>query len=265
MRESQPLNDSPGVRPMSFAIRRKAEALPERFEIATDDGVVAVALRRNPRARNFTLRVAGPARPPVLTLPRRGSLDEARRFLDRHSQWLQRQIDRLPPATTFADGAPIPFRGVMHVIRHEPQRRGTVAVDTDGAEPALVVSGDRRHLRRRLVDFLKREARRDIEWAVIRHSLAIGVRAKAIRVRDQSSRWGSCSAAGHLSFSWRLVMAPPFVLDYLAAHEVAHLRELNHSRRFWRLCEALAPETQAARAWLQHNGPALHAIGAEKG
>ena len=248
---------------MAFFARRSVEPLPDRFEVATEAGVVAVDLRRHPRARNYTLRVAGPARPPVLTMPKRGSLNEARRFLDRHSGWLKRQIEKLPPTTAIADGAPMPFRGVMHVIRHTPGKRGTVAVDTDGDEPALVVCGEARHLRRRVIDFMKREAKRDLEWAVIRHSLAIGVCARAIRLRDQTSRWGSCSPNGHLSFSWRLVMAPPFVLDYLAAHEVAHLRELNHSRRFWRLCEGMCGETAAARAWLQHNGPALHAIGAD--
>jgi hypothetical protein len=248
---------------MPLFARRLAEPLPDCFEVATESGVVAVDLRRHPRARNYTLRVAGPSRAPVLTMPKRGTLNEARRFLDRHSGWLKRQIEKLPPTTAIADGAPIPFRGVMHVIRHDSGRRGTVAVDTEADRSTLAVSGDPRHLRRRVIDFMKREAKRDLEWAVIRHALTIGVRAKAIRLRDQTSRWGSCSTTGLLSFSWRLVMAPPFVLDYLAAHEVAHLRELNHSRRFWRLCEAMAPETAAARAWLQHNGPALHAIGAD--
>ncbi len=99
---------------------------------------------------------------------------------------------------------------------------------------------------------------------MIRHALAAGVRATSIKLRDQTTRWGSCSPDGRLSFSWRLVMAPPFALDYLAAHEVSHLVELNHSARFWQLCRALCPETERARAWLGENGPALHAIGAEK-
>ena len=248
---------------MAFFARRAAESIPDQFEIATDNGVVAVDLRRHPRARNYTLRVAGPSRPPVLTIPKRGSLSEARRFLDRHSAWLQRQMAKQPQATIIADGARIPLRGVMHVIRHR-EGRGTVAIEAGAPAPTIAVHGELEHLRRRVVDFLKREAKRDLEWAVIRHTLALGVRAKAIRLRDQSSRWGSCSADGHLSFSWRLVMAPPIVLDYLAAHEVAHLRELNHSRRFWQLCETLAPQAHAARAWLQANGPALHAIGAEQ-
>jgi predicted metal-dependent hydrolase len=248
---------------MGFFARRPAEPVPDQFEVATANGVVAVDLRRHPRARNYTLRLAGPARPPVLTMPKRGSLNEARRFLDRHTGWLERQMEKLPPATTFADGWPLPFRGVMYTIRHDPSRRGTVTVERDGETPEIVVAGDPRHTRRRILDFLKREAKKDIEWAVIRHALAIGVRAKVIRIRDQKSRWGSCSPDGHLSFSWRLVMAPPFVLDYLAAHEVAHMRELNHSPSFWALCEGMAPRSAEARAWLAHNGPALHAIGAE--
>lgn len=249
---------------MGFFSRRMAEPIPDQFEVTTDAGVVAVDLRRHPRARNYTLRVAGPQRPPVLTMPKRGTLNEARRFLDRHTGWLKSQIERLPPTTAFVDGAPLPFRGVMHVIRHNPNGRGTVTIDAAGETPAVVVSGDVRHLRRRLTDFLKREAKRDLEWAVVRHSLALGVRAKAIRIRDTSSRWGSCSAKGELSFSWRLIMGPPFVLDYLAAHEVTHLKEMNHSPTFWRLCASLAPRSAEARAWLMHNGPALHAIGADR-
>ncbi len=250
---------------MSFFARKPAEPVPNSIEVATSSGVMAVDLRRHPRARNYTLRVAGPARAPVLTMPKRGSLNESRKFLDRHSGWLSRQIEKLPVPTAIADGAVIPLRGVLHVIRHAPGKRGTVTVEAaePGAMPVLLVAGEASHLRRRVLDFLKREAKRDLEWAVIRHTLSLGVRAKAVRLRDQVSRWGSCSATGHLSFSWRLVMAPPFVLDYLAAHEVSHLRELNHSRRFWQLCEALAPQSQAARAWLRANGPALHAIGAE--
>ena len=236
--------------------------VPDRFEIATESGLVPVAIRRHPRARNYTLRVSAPGRPPVLTMPQRGSLAEAQRFLERHAGWLRRQIDRLPPAIAIADGAALPLRGVLHTIHHAPGRRGTVTVGTDADGPALYVAGEAAHLRRRVLDFLKREARRDIEAAVARHAARLGVRPKAIRTRDQITRWGSCTATGHLSFSWRLIMAPPLVLDYLAAHEVAHLSEMNHSRRFWTLCKSLAPETDTARAWLASHGPALHAIGA---
>ena len=243
-------------------IEKTIETRLDRFEIATESGIVSVDLRRHSRARNYTLRVGGPARPPVLTMPKRGTLGEARRFLDSHATWLKRQLDRLPHPQPIVAGSTVPFRGTQHTVR-QATGRGTVAVEMNGHGPTLVVSGEARHLRRRLVDFLRREARRDIEAAVIRHAGALGARVKAVRVRDQTSRWGSCSATGHLSFSWRLVMAPPFVLDYVAAHEVAHLRELNHSRRFWRLVEELCPTTKEARAWLRVHGAALHAIGAD--
>jgi predicted metal-dependent hydrolase len=244
-------------------VRKIARPTADHFEIATDSGLVSVDIRRHPRARNYTLRVAGPAKPPVLTMPQRGSLREARAFLYRHSAWLKRQIDRLPQPAPIADGVTIPIRGTPHIVRHVPERRGTVAVETGEALPTLAVAGEASHLRRRVLDFMKREARRDIETAVLRHAATLGVRPKVIRLRDQTSRWGSCSATGQLSFSWRLIMAPPFVLEYLAAHEVAHLRELNQSRRFWRLVEWLCPETKQARAWLQSRGAALHAIGVE--
>jgi predicted metal-dependent hydrolase len=158
-----------------------------------------------------------------------------------------------------ADGAAIPIRGVLHVIRHEPYRRWT-GVSAAGDCPVLAVSGEAAHLRRRVADYLKREARRDLEAAVLRHAALLGVKPAQVRLRDQRSRWGSCSHNGHLSFSWRLIMAPPFVLDYLAAHEVSHLVEHNHSLRFWRLVERICPERHRARAWLRTLGSTLHAV-----
>ena len=148
-----------------------------------------------------------------------------------------------------------------HVIRHEPYRRWT-GVSGDENGQVLAVSGEAAHLRRRVVDYLKREARRDLEAAVALHAGALSVRPTLMRVRDQRSRWGSCSGDGHLSFSWRLIMAPPFVLNYLAAHEVAHLLEHNHSRRFWRLVEQICPDRHRARAWLRSEGSSLHAVDA---
>ncbi len=246
---------------MPLFVRRKPA--DDRFEIATESGVVAVDIRRHPRARNFTLRVAGPARPPILTMPKRGSVRDAQRFLERHSAWLTRQLARLPRPNPIAAGGEIPVRGAPHVIRHAGRRRGTAVLRLEGERPELVVAGDPAHLSRRVVDFLKREARRDLTTAVNRHAARLEVRPTAVRLRDQTSRWGSCSAGGQLSFSWRLIMAPPFVLNYLAAHEVAHLAELNHSRQFWRLVAALCPDVEQARAWLAVHGASLHAIGAE--
>jgi predicted metal-dependent hydrolase len=117
------------------------------------------------------------------------------------------------------------------------------------------------HVARRVADFLKREAKRDLEAASRAAAEKLGVRLRRIAIRDQTSRWGSCSAEGVLSYSWRLILAPPFVLDYLAAHEVAHLVEMNHSRRFWRLVERLYPDVARAKAWLDAHGAELHRYG----
>jgi predicted metal-dependent hydrolase len=247
---------------MRLFARKPVQPLPEAFELATDAGVIAVALRRNPRARNYTLRIGGPTRPPTLTIPPRGSLSGAQRFLDRHLGWLQRQVSKVPAALVIADGEAIPIRGVEHRVRHEPYRRWT-GVSDDMGTPVLAVSGEAAHLRRRVVDYLKREARRDLDAAVIRYAAMLGVRPKQMRIRDTRSRWGSCSHDGHLSFSWRLIMAPPFVLDYLAAHEVAHMVEHNHSRRFWKVVEAICPDRHRARVWLRTEGTTLHAVDAE--
>jgi hypothetical protein len=110
-------------------------------------------------------------------------------------------------------------------------------------------------------DYLKREAKRDLEAASRQAAVALGAEVRRISVRDQSSRWGSCSSGGVLSYSWRLILAPPFVLDYLAAHEVAHLIEMNHSRRFWRLVERICPDMGRAKAWLDAHGADLHRYG----
>jgi predicted metal-dependent hydrolase len=247
---------------MVFFERKPPPQRATHFDLATERGTVAIALRRHPRARNYTLRVGTPAGSPVLTMPARGSLAEARAFLDRNAGWLVNQMGKLPVARPIEDGATLPFRGVPHQIRHVPHGRGPVTVAANGEGAMLIVTGRPEYLRRRIVDFMKREARRDLERAALRHAMMLGVRIKAIRLRDQTTRWGSCTATGHLSFSWRLIMAPPFVLDYLAAHEVAHLHEMNHSPRFWHLVESVCAETRAARAWLNHEGVRLHAIGA---
>jgi predicted metal-dependent hydrolase len=117
------------------------------------------------------------------------------------------------------------------------------------------------HVGRRVSDFLRREAARDLEAASRRAAEALGVPVKRISVRDQSSRWGSCSTTGVLSYSWRLILAPPFVLNYLAVHESAHLIEMNHSPRFWRLVKSVCTDAERAKAWLDVHGGDLHRYG----
>jgi predicted metal-dependent hydrolase len=240
--------------------RRPSE--PSAIEIFFERAAYLVQLRRHRQARRYTLRIDAATREVILTIPPRGSLKEARDFAQKHGSWIAARLNRLPEAAPFAHGIEVPLRGVSHRIVHRRGQRGTVWTETDDrGDKLLCVAGEPPHLDRRIADFLKREARRELEAASRRHAQALGVAITRVSVRDQSSRWGSCSNTGVLSFSWRLILAPPYVLDYLAAHEVAHLVELNHSARFWRLVTKLYPGHERAKAWLDAHGTDLHRYG----
>ena len=227
---------------------------------------IIVALRRAPAARRFTLRVRFAARDAVLTMPSRASLRDARAFAERHAAWIATRLNRLPETIPFAHGSVVPLRGVDHSLVHLPGARGTVWREERedlATRFALCVAGQVEHVHRRVQDHFKREARADLEAAVARHTATLGLPPRCVGLRDPVSRWGSCSSSGSLNFSWRLIMAPPFVLDYLAAHEVAHLVHLDHSPRFWALARCLCAETDRAESWLSANGAHLHKYGAK--
>jgi predicted metal-dependent hydrolase len=234
---------------------------PATVEVAFDRASYVVQLRRNVRARRYTLRIHAATREVVLTMPARGSLSEAKAFAQRNGGWIAARLGRLPEATPFIDGAIVPVRGEPHRITHRPGARGTVWVEVVGAEALLCVAGGGPHLARRVSDFLRREAKRDLEHASRHYAAALIAKVASVTVRDTSSRWGSCSASGALSFSWRLILAPPHVLDYLAAHEVTHLVEMSHAPRFWRILSGICPEMERAKAWLDAHGAELHRYG----
>lgn len=244
--------------------RRPTE--PSTIHVAVEGHFYPIRVRRHRQARRYTLRVLATTREVILTLPPRGTLKEAQAFADKHRAWIAVRLHRLPKAAPFAAGTVLPLRGIAHRIVHRRGSRGTVWTEADtNGERLLCVAGEAPHIARRIADYLRREARRDLEVAIRRHAQTLGVRPRRILVRDQTSRWGSCSTTGALSFSWRLILAPPFVLDYLAAHEVAHLVEMNHSRRFWRVVERLYPGLERAKAWLDLRGNDLHRYGAQAG
>jgi predicted metal-dependent hydrolase len=240
--------------------RRPSE--PQAIELVFDGAMYLVRLSRHRRARRYTLRIHAATREVVLTIPPRGNVKEAKAFAERHGGWIAARLGRLPEVVPFTHGTVVPLRDVSHRIVHRRTLRGTVSREIDERGNRFIcVPGDPPHLGRRVSDFFKREAKRDLEAATRRYADQLGVKIKRVAVRDQSSRWGSCSTTGVLSFSWRLVLAPPFVLDYLAAHEVAHLVEMNHSRRFWRLLGRLCPNMARAKVWLDVHGPDLHRYG----
>jgi len=244
--------------------RRSSE--PAAISVEFEQDIYLVRVRRHRQARRYTLRIHAATREVVLTMPPRGSLRDAREFAQKHGGWIATRLGRLPKPAPFAHGTLLPLRGVEHRIVHRRGARGTVWTESDEtSERLLCVAGEAAHVARRVGDYLKREAKRDLEVASRTAADALGVRVKRVSVRDQSSRWGSCSTTGLLSYSWRLILAPPFVLDYLAAHEVAHLIEMNHSRRFWRLVERICPDLSRAKAWLDAHGSDLHRYGLEEG
>ncbi|MCP8938808.1 M48 family metallopeptidase [Alsobacter sp. SYSU M60028] len=247
---------------LRLGLRRHAAPAkdPTHIDVTHGDDVFRVAVKRATGARRFTLRVSAATGDVVLTLPTRGDLARAQDFALRHGGWIASRMAKLPAGVEIGPGAIIPFRGEDHLVEHRAQARGTVWTERmQGRGPArLVVAGSAEHAPRRVADFLKREAKKDLDAAVLKYTTALGVRAVKITLRDTRSRWGSCSAAGRLNFSWRLILAPPFVLDYLAAHEVAHLKEMNHSPRFWRIVHKLCDRTDEAEAWLKRHGSSLH-------
>ena len=239
----------------------------ERWTLLEVDGSpVDVRVVENPRTTRLTLRIVPAQRATEslkVTVPPGTPEDEVDRFLHKNRAWAAARLKRLPQPVRLTDGAVVPLRGVPHRIAHSGIGRGVCSIGMDDDGHRLIrVFGDPAFTGRKVADFLKRQARQDLSRAVKLHGDRLGVKAKSITLRDTTSRWGSCSSSGALNFSWRIVLAPPQVLDYLAAHEVAHLREMNHSDRFWALVEETCPDFDAQRAWLRAHGTALHAVAA---
>lgn len=222
---------------------------------------VPLNVRINPRARRIIVKVHPSTGAVSVVAPSARAVNPALDFARSERGWIAERLARIPPPVPFAPGAVLPYRGVGHVIRWSGSKRGLVVIDQEAYRPTIRVSGGLEFLNRRIEDWFKRQARFHLTRKVEAYAEALGVKVRRLTIRDGASRWGSCSSNGALSFSWRLVMAPPFVLDYVAAHEVAHLREMNHGPRFWRLVERMVGDSTAAQDWLRENGSQLHRYG----
>jgi len=225
--------------------------------LSLPSGPARVQWRRSARARRISLRIDPRGGAVVVTLPLRAGRRAGMALLMDHADWVAERLAALPGAVAFADGAVVPLEGRPHRIRHLPEGRGGAWLEGE----AILVAGAPEFLARRVADFLRGEARRRISALVTAKAAAAGLKPRRISVKDTRSRWGSCTPDGSLGFSWRLVMAPGFVQDYVAAHEVAHLRHMNHGPRFWALVAELTPHTDAAIAWLRGQGAGLLRIG----
>jgi len=225
--------------------------------LAVDGREVPLTVRRHRRARRISLRVDAAAGGLVLTLPSRTPEREGMAFVREQAGWIATRIAALPLAAPFRPGAHVPYLGVEHLIVHRPDARGHAWRENG----AIHVAGRIEHLPRRLTDWLKGEARREIGARARAKAARLGRTITRITVRDTRSRWGSCTEAGALSFSWRLVLAPEAVLDYVVAHEVAHLAEMNHGRKFWALVDDMTTDRADAVRWLGRHGEGLHRYG----
>ncbi len=231
--------------------------LPRSEMLALPGGPTRVEWRRNRRARRVSLRIDPCGGGVVVTLPTRAGRGAGVALLMTHADWVANRIAALPQAVPFADGAIVSISGVPHRIRHVPQERGGAWVE----DCELLVSGAPEFLRRRVLDFLRAEALRRLSGSVFVKAAMLNVTPRRIAVKDTRSRWGSCAADGSLAFSWRLVMTPEFVQDYVVGHEVAHLKYMNHGKRFWNLVDRLTPHAATAIPWLRAEGFRLLRIG----
>lgn len=215
-----------------------------------------VEWRRSARARRISLRVDARSGRVVLTLPLRAARATGLAALQTHAGWIRARLDRLPAPVRLQDGALVPLGGVPHRIRHRP---GLLGGAVAGGE--LHVGGAPESLPRRVTDLLRGEARRSLGALAVAKAGLAGLPLHGVVVRDTRSRWGSCTAAGTLMFCWRLVMAPAAVQDYVVAHEVAHLRHMDHGPAFWALVDTLTPHRRMAGAWLLAEGARLQRVG----
>lgn len=228
----------------------------EHLPLANGD-LVPIRFRVDGRARRISIKIEKIGGLVTVTAPTESALPAARRFLSKRVGWLAARRSETEPATPFNAGERVPYLGRLRRLVAAPKAIDPVTTTDD----ALIFAGPPETIERNLIRFYKADALNRLKSAAARHAKEIDAEITGITVRDPKTRWGSCAATGRLSFSWRLVMAPLSVLDYVAAHEVAHLRHMNHGDAFWKLVAELDPEYSTAEDWLKNEGPGLRRYG----
>ena len=250
------------MRFFSRRVKKPQVQAMKRELLKIDDRHVELIVRLNPRARRLIVKVHPSTGQVTVVAPRARSLPAALAFAKGQSEWIASQLAHVPEPVSFTKDTLVPFRGVPHRIVHREGREPVMTGIANG-ERVIFVCGRLEHIPRRVFDFLKREARSLLCERALDYSNRLATpRPARITVRDTHSRWGSCSPQRYLSFSWRLILAPDFVLDYVAAHEVAHLVEMNHGPRFWALTKKIVGDIDAPQDWLRRHGAQLHRYGA---
>ena len=242
---------------MTNFIVKRTEPDPDTNFLTVHERQIPLAVIRSHRARRYLLRLRpdGSAR---LTIPRRGSVVEGRRFAERNTEWLAKQLVKLQAnpmkPRQWVIGTEILFRGES--VRLEAGMNGEAGTVQFGGQRVTVpdVNSD---LRARVMKHLWKLAAAELPPKVFELAAAHQLSVRRVTVRNQRSRWGSCSRRGTISLNWKLIQTPPFVRDYIVLHELMHLRQMNHSARFWREVKAVCPEYKAAGKWLRQNSSLL--------
>lgn len=231
----------------------RSNSEPSEEPIVIAGRPTSICWRRSARARRVALKIDPQAGAIIITLPPRGSRRAGLALLRGHEAWVAARLAALPAVMSITAGGTIPIFGEPHTIVHDPTHRGGAVV----ADAKILVAGQLEFLARRVSDALQSIALKQFSSLAQDKAIKINTHPHRIRIKDTKTRWGSCTADGTLMFSWRLIMAPPFVQDYVIAHEVAHLRYMNHSPDFWTLLNRLTPHRTAATSWLNLQGPGL--------
>ncbi len=252
-------NNSTGLASANGNSQPKKDDFPLRD--ANDPRILYVL---SDRARRVTLKVKASDREVHVIVPGLRSFKAAVKFAYESIDWIDVQLESLPEPQPFTPGNNILYRGHLYRLI-KPEGRGRARVDNVNRK-IIVPSPDTESFAGRVRRFLIREAREELEAATHHYAEKLGKRVAKISVRDTSSRWGSCitrNGEGHINYSWRLICAPSHILDYVAAHECAHMIEANHSRAFWDVCDSIFDDVKSAKKWLHQYGANLHAVGAE--
>lgn len=207
----------------------------------------------SPKAKKLTLRIDEKNKIPVVCVPKFCPRKTVLKFLEKHKDWVFNSLARLPKTVFFFSGDEIVFLGEKIVLLHEPEQKGIVF-----EKNCLKTGGQIEFFHRRVKDFLKEKTLQYLKSLTREKAKILGCKVKNVAIKDTKSRWGSCSSLGNINYNWRICFAPKEVIEYLVCHEVAHLKEANHSKNFWELVEKLCPDCVEARRWLKKFGKNLY-------
>lgn len=224
------------------------------FDISEEVGM-DIKVIRSDKSGKLILRIDSKERIPVLSVPRFCSQRRAVKFVNDNMDWILQSLAKLPEIKNFCDGDTISLFGQSVTISHRPQEKGGVWLENG----LLCVSGDSQFLHRRIRDYIRRRAADEFYLRSKKLAEQIGCKLNGVVIKDTKSRWGSCSSLNNINYSWRIALAPDFVINYLMAHEVSHLKHRDHSDSFWKCVANLCPEWSKGNSWLRRNGKTLYA------